>query len=64
MVTAAELPTIDLDGERFMRPDFAGRGLANLAAVSHTSIGQSVPNASIPRTFADGKTAMINFKVK
>src|SRR5437870_5201362 len=28
MVTAAELPTIELDGERLVRPDFAGRGLA------------------------------------
>ena len=31
MATAAELPTFELDGERFVRPDFAGRGLANVA---------------------------------
>jgi hypothetical protein len=25
------LPTFELDGERFVRPDFGGRGLANVA---------------------------------
>src|SRR5437016_1044417 len=31
MLTVADQPSFDLDGERFVRPDFAGRGLANLA---------------------------------
>jgi hypothetical protein len=31
MLTAADLSMFELDGERFVRPDFAGRGLANLA---------------------------------
>jgi hypothetical protein len=31
MLTVADLPSFDLDGERFVRPDFAGRGLANVA---------------------------------
>ncbi|HET6319869.1 MAG TPA: alkaline phosphatase family protein, partial [Chloroflexota bacterium] len=31
MQTAAALETFELDGERFVRPDFGGRGLANIA---------------------------------
>jgi hypothetical protein len=31
MLTVADLPCFDLDGERFVRPDFAGCGLANVA---------------------------------
>jgi hypothetical protein len=31
MLTVADLPSFELDGETFVRPDFAGRGLANLA---------------------------------
>ena len=31
MQTLRELPTFELDGERFVRPDFSGRGLANIA---------------------------------
>ena len=31
MLTVDDLPSFDLDGERFVRPDFAGRGLANIA---------------------------------
>ena len=31
MLTEAELPRFQLDGETFVRPDFAGRGLANVA---------------------------------
>jgi len=31
MLTATDLPGFDLDGERYVRPDFAGRGLANIA---------------------------------
>ena len=27
----ADLPGFELDGERFVRPDFGGRGLANVA---------------------------------
>jgi hypothetical protein len=30
-LTEADLPHFDLGGERFVRPDFAGRGLANVA---------------------------------
>ena len=31
MLTTADLPRFELDGERLVRPDFAGRGLANVA---------------------------------
>ncbi len=31
MLTEAELPRFQLDGEAFVRPDFSGRGLANVA---------------------------------
>ena len=31
MLTASDLPRFELDGESFIRPDFAGRGLANVA---------------------------------
>src|SRR5438105_12200136 len=31
MLRVRDLPTFELDGERFVRPDFSGRGLANLA---------------------------------
>jgi hypothetical protein len=31
VVTTADLPRFELDGESFVRPDFAGRGLANVA---------------------------------
>jgi hypothetical protein len=31
MLTVAGLPRFELDGESFLRPDFAGRGLANIA---------------------------------
>lgn len=31
MITEADLPRFELDGELFVRPDFAGRGLANVA---------------------------------
>jgi len=31
MLTASDLPRLELDGESFVRPDFAGRGLANVA---------------------------------
>jgi Type I phosphodiesterase / nucleotide pyrophosphatase len=31
MLTVADLPSFEIDGERFVRPDFAGCGLANVA---------------------------------
>jgi hypothetical protein len=31
MPTHTDLPRFELDGEQFVRPDFAGRGLANVA---------------------------------
>lgn len=31
MLSTADLPRFELDGESFVRPDFAGRGLANVA---------------------------------
>ncbi len=31
MLIASDLPRLELDGESFVRPDFAGRGLANVA---------------------------------
>jgi predicted AlkP superfamily pyrophosphatase or phosphodiesterase len=42
MLTAAELPRFGLDGESFLRPDFAGRGLANIAP---TVLQLLAPNA-------------------
>jgi hypothetical protein len=45
VLTDADLPRFDLDGERFVRPDFAGRGLANVAP---TVLRLLAPNASDP----------------
>lgn len=42
MLTAAELPRFELDGESLVRPDFAGRGLANVAP---TILRLLAPNA-------------------
>jgi hypothetical protein len=43
MLTVDDLPSFVLDGERFVRPDFAGRGLANVAP---TVLRVLAPNAA------------------
>src|SRR5579871_2609096 len=45
MLTVADLPRFDLDGESFIRPDFAGRGLANIAP---TVLRLLAPTAAAP----------------
>src|SRR5207302_2081095 len=42
MLTEADVPRFELDGEEFVRPDFAGRGLANVAP---TVLSLLAPNA-------------------
>ena len=44
MLPAAHLPRFDLDGESFVRPDFAGRGLANVAP---TVLALLAPEAAV-----------------
>jgi hypothetical protein len=48
MLTAADLPSFDLDGERFVRPDFAGRGLANLAPTILRLLAPTVDSVDLP----------------
>src|SRR5438445_310461 len=43
MLTQADLTTFDLDGERFVLPDFAGRGLANVAPTILRLLAPSAP---------------------
>ena len=45
MLTVADLPRFEVDGESFIRPDFAGRGLANVAP---TVLRLLAPNAPAP----------------
>lgn len=44
VLTGSATPTFEIDGERFVRPDFAGRGLANVAP---TIIRQLAPEADL-----------------
>src|SRR5712691_343537 len=44
MLTEADLPSFALDGEQLVRPDFAGRGLANVAP---TVLRLLAPSAAI-----------------
>src|SRR5438445_13333524 len=45
MLTVADLPSFALDGETYVRPDFAGRGLANVAP---TLVRLLAPSAAPP----------------
>jgi predicted AlkP superfamily pyrophosphatase or phosphodiesterase len=48
MLTVADLPSFELDGETFVRPDFAGRGLANLAPTVLRVLAPSSPHVDLP----------------
>jgi len=48
MLTAADLPSFELDGETFVRPEFAGRGLANLAPTVLRLLAPSAPPVDLP----------------
>ena len=48
MLTAADLPSFGLDGETFVRPDFAGRGLANLAPTILSLLAPSAAPVELP----------------
>jgi hypothetical protein len=48
MLTVAELPTYDLDGETLVLPDFAGRGLASIAPTILQLLTPSVVSALPP----------------
>src|SRR3954452_14792184 len=41
-------PYFELDGQRFVRPDFAGRGLANLAPTVLRLLAPDAPRPSLP----------------
>jgi predicted AlkP superfamily pyrophosphatase or phosphodiesterase len=48
MLTVADLPSFELDGETFVRPDFAGRGLANLAPTVLRVLAPSAAPLALP----------------
>src|ERR1700687_1457614 len=48
MLTVADLPSFELDGERFVRPDFAGRGLANIAPTVLRLLAPSAEPVDLP----------------
>ncbi|MDQ3810861.1 MAG: alkaline phosphatase family protein [Chloroflexota bacterium] len=52
MLNALELPTLERDGERFVRPQFDGRGLANVAPTVLRLLGVQPPRGlpSLDRT--------------
>src|SRR5438105_6396384 len=67
MLTEADVPRFHLDGESFVRPDFAGRGLANVAPtvlrlLAPNANGLSLPplDASIlPESLSEGVRTVI-----
>ena len=67
MVTDAGLPSFDLDGETFVRPDFAGRGLANVAPtilhlLARRADGLVLPPLApsvLPESMAEGVTRVV-----
>src|SRR5689334_19460245 len=66
MLTAADLPSFNLDGDRLVRPDFEGRGLANVAPSVLEVLAPSAsvdlpPLASdvLPRQLTDGVTTVV-----
>ncbi len=48
MLTVADLPGYHLDGESFVRPDFAGRGLANVAPTVLRLLAPHAPALDLP----------------
>jgi predicted AlkP superfamily pyrophosphatase or phosphodiesterase len=48
MLTQADLPSIALDGETYVRPDFAGRGLANVAPTLLRLLAPSAAPLDLP----------------
>ncbi|MBV9323008.1 MAG: alkaline phosphatase family protein [Chloroflexi bacterium] len=48
MLTAADLPHFGLDGESFVRPEFAGRGLANVAPTVLRLLAPSAEALELP----------------
>lgn len=48
MLSPADLPSFELDGETFVRPDFAGRGLANLAPTVLRLLAPSAAPVDLP----------------
>ena len=48
MLIQADLPSFALDGETYVRPDFAGRGLANLAPTLVRLLAPAAALVSIP----------------
>ncbi len=48
MLRVRELPTFELDGERFVRPDFAGFGLANVAPTVLRLLAPGAPEPELP----------------
>ena len=48
MLTTADLPSFALDGETYVRPDFAGRGLANVAPTLLRLLAPSAAPLDLP----------------
>jgi hypothetical protein len=48
MLSVADLPRYDLDGESFVRPDFAGLGLANVAPTVLRLLAPHAPQPDLP----------------
>jgi predicted AlkP superfamily pyrophosphatase or phosphodiesterase len=48
MLTTADLPSFALDGETYVRPDFAGRGLANVAPTILRLLAPSAEPLDLP----------------
>src|SRR3982074_3034151 len=48
MLIEADLPSFALDGETYVRPDFAGRGLANVAPTVLRVLAPAAPPPDLP----------------
>jgi hypothetical protein len=68
MITEAELPRFELDGESFVRPDFGGRGLANVAPTvlrllaPESADGLELPpldRSVLPESLTEGVTSVV-----
>src|SRR5438445_5947161 len=68
MITEAELPRFELDGESFVRPDFGGRGLANVAPTvlrllaPESADGLELPpldGSVLPESLTEGVTSVV-----
>jgi predicted AlkP superfamily pyrophosphatase or phosphodiesterase len=53
MPTAADLPSFALDGETYVRPDFAGRGLANVAPTILRVLAPAAESLDLPPLSGD-----------